>query len=147
MTLRCAVDRTTTANLRAAKLILDRRSFIGKDGHLYFFGQDKSRLRPLIFKLHRSKCAICGARANEMDSSGNWHHRGKCDCPTKECSEIRCDSFVTGRPCHAHRTSGFRRVAPDVQDKKQPPKQHTGESTDGNPRNSAEQPTGPETTE
>ncbi len=123
MTLRCAVDKTTTANLRAAKLLLDKRSFIGKDGHLYFFGEDKARLRPLIFKLHRSKCCVCGHRLSETSESwspdeGDWHHPRKCDCPTKECSEIRCNP-MTGRKCHAHRTSGFQRVAPRVQSNSQ----------------------------
>lgn len=117
MTLRCAVDRTTTANLRAAKLILDKRSFIGKDGHLYFFGGDKARLRPIIFRLHKSKCCVCKAHCQEEGdefTQGAWHHPRKCDCPTKECSEIRCNP-MTGRKCHSHRTVGFRRVAQNVQ--------------------------------
>lgn len=121
MTLRCAVDRTTTANLRAAKLILDKRSFIGKDGHLYFFGEDKARLRPIIFRLHKNRCSACRALLNEdsmwSSDTGNWHHPKKCDCPTKECSELRC-AEITGRPCHAHRTPGFRRVAQNVQETK-----------------------------
>ena len=125
MTLRYAVDRTTTANLRAAKLILDKRSFIGKDGHLYFFGEDKARLRPIIFRLHKSKCCVCGHHLAENEDSepwsndlGEWHHPGKCDCPTKDCSEIRC-SPTTGRKCHSHREPGFQRVAPRVQSNSQ----------------------------
>ena len=115
MTLRAAVDTTTTANLRAAKLILDKRSFIGKDGHLYFFGEDKARLRDIIFKVHGGRCAVCRYKLNPESvwshDTGNWHHPKKCDCPTKECSELRCDE-ITGRKCHAHRTPGFQRVAP-----------------------------------
>ena len=121
MTLRCAVDKTTTANLRAAKLILPKGSVIGKDGHLYFKSADKSRLRPLIFRLYKEKCCVCGAHCPEQGTeftAGHWHHKGKCDCPTRECAEIRCNPF-TGRKCHSHREPGFQRVAPRVQSNSQ----------------------------
>jgi hypothetical protein len=112
MTLRGAVDHVVTANLRDAGLLVSKKSFVGRDGHLYFEGADKSRLRPLVFKRHKSKCAVCGAHAPEEGEDGyrgEWNHREKCDCPTKRCSEVRCGQLV--RDCHRHRTPGFHRHA------------------------------------
>jgi hypothetical protein len=103
--------------LRANGLLLDRKSFVGyrksdMTPHLYLKGQDKANLRPLIFKFHKYRCAICRAKIHPdewpMFNKGIWHHPNKCDCIG--CSEIRCDT-ITGRFCHAHGQPGFQRVA------------------------------------
>lgn len=108
-------DIRVTRVLRAAKLIVERDSYVSLDGHLIFTGRDKSRLRPLVFKKWRSKCAICGHKLQEKAPAfhpdcGAWHHPGPCSC--LECTDLRCDA-TTKRPCHAHRVagSGFTREA------------------------------------
>jgi len=116
MSLRGKKDITVTNNLREAGLLLDADSFVRLDGHLCFEGKDKSRLRTLVFKKHRSRCAVCGRALLEaaepfQADCGAWHHPKTCDCVG--CSELRCDT-TTGRKCHAHRTPGFKRVAPSI---------------------------------
>ena len=100
------VDRAVTKLLGENGLLLDKRSFVSLDGHLYLRGLDKISQRPRVFKLHKEKCAVCGALASEH-GGGEWHHLRRCDCVG--CSEVRCSQFV--RDCHRHRTPGFQRVA------------------------------------
>ena len=103
MTLRCAVDKTTTANLRAAKLLTDKRSFIGKDGHLYFFGHDKARLRAIVFRISKQKCKSCRKPINwelfEMDHIQGGLG-GRCDCLHN--LQALC------RDCHGRKHVGIR---------------------------------------
>ena len=116
MSLRGARDITSTKNLKASGFFVHPKSFLGKDGHLRLFGQDKARVRTFVFKLHKNKCCVCGAFVAEFGEPGfcgEWHHIGKCDCATKECSEVRCGEFV--RDCHHHGTVGFKRKAPKQQ--------------------------------
>lgn len=88
-------------------------AYIGHDGHLYLKGQAKSAQRHRVFEKHDEKCSVCGAYCPEQGSdftAAHWHHRSGCDCLA--CSEVRCNPF-TGRKCHAHRESGFKRKAED----------------------------------
>jgi hypothetical protein len=101
-------DIAVTRALRQAKLLLDGESYISTDGHLIFFGRDKSRIRPLIFKRYKNKCCVCAHPLGEdalpfSDYCGAWHHPGPCSCVG--CTDLRCDA-TTGRPCHAHRVAG-----------------------------------------
>lgn len=113
MSLRCKEDIRVTRNLREAKVITHPDSKVGLDGHLYFEGEDKARLRPLVFRRHKNRCVVCGARLSAEAEDwtpmrGDWHHPAKCDCV--ECSELRCgNTNSSGRKCHAHRTEGFKR--------------------------------------
>ena len=107
------IDVAVTANLHAAGLLTEKRSFVSLDGHLYLEGADKSRIRPLIFKRFKNRCVICNAKLDQnaepfASNCGAWHHRLRCDCVG--CGELRCDE-TTGRKCHAHRTGGFNRDA------------------------------------
>jgi hypothetical protein len=106
-------DIRVTQALRDAKLLEHRDSYVSLDGHLILRGADKSRIRPLIFKKSRNKCVMCGWKLDPEaqpyhPNCGAWHHPGPCSCVG--CTELRCDA-TTGRPCHAHRTIGFKRAA------------------------------------
>ena len=104
-------DKTVTQNLQEAGILEDNRSFISLDGHLFLEGQDKAKVRPLVFARYHNKCVVCHTflhpdAAAWMPWCGAWHHVKNCDCVG--CSELRCDT-TTGRKCHAHRTEGFER--------------------------------------
>jgi hypothetical protein len=108
------MDLTVTSNLREARIFEDERSFVSLDGHLFLRGLDKSKVRKQVFIKHKDRCVICGHMLDRYarkfaTSCGAWHHPKNCDCVG--CSELRCD-VTTGRPCHAHLTAGFERVAP-----------------------------------
>src|ERR1700684_925254 len=106
-------DITVTKNLRESGCFKDPRSFTSLDGHLFLFGEDKANVRRRVFKKWKNKCVICKHELSEFADDwsrlkGDWHHPKNCDCVG--CSELRCGT-TTGRPCHAHRTVGFKRKA------------------------------------
>jgi hypothetical protein len=106
-------DLAMTKLLQNNGLLLDKRSFVSIEAHLYLHGIDKSLQRPRVFARYHEACCVCGAIALENDSElsrGHWHHTKKCDCV--ECSEVRCNPFL--RNCHRHGTVGFKRVAPKL---------------------------------
>jgi hypothetical protein len=102
------ISRTKAAKFK------DRRSYWGTDGHVYLPGprnQDKPDWRRKAFALHGEICAVCGAHAPEIGyefTAAHWHHPRRCSCP--EHTEVRCNPW-TGRKCHRHGVSGFKRVA------------------------------------
>lgn len=106
-------DITVTKNLREAGFLQDPRSFVSLDGHLFLYGMDKAQTRNFVWRKHKGRCVVCRWKLN-IDAEdfskdrGAWHHPKNCDCVG--CSELRCDT-TTGRPCHAHRTVGFKRIA------------------------------------
>ena len=91
---------------------LDRRSYCGTDGHVYLWGKDRSCARAELFARVHGKCHVCGSFAPETGYPGfhgEVHHRG---CYCLSCLEWRCGQLV--RPCHRHRTSQFKKVAPGL---------------------------------
>ena len=102
------MDRFETAKARKAGRILDRRSYIGRDGHEYLRGIDRSNRRHEAFVKYRSRCFVCGAYAPEHGYpgfAGEIHHR-KCYC--LGCIEIRCGQLA-GK-CHQRRPGFVKNV-------------------------------------
>jgi len=101
-------DERATSTLHEAGLLIEKDSYLTLDGHLILVGEDKSRIRPMIFKRFKNRCCICGHPLDEgapkwTPNAGAWHHPGSCSCVG--CTELRCDE-TTGRKCHAHREAG-----------------------------------------
>ena len=101
-------DHRVSLVLHEAGLLREKDSYMTLDGHLILVGEDKQRIRLLIFKRFKNRCCICG---HELDPNadewsplkGDWHHPFSCSCVG--CGELRC-GITTGRKCHAHREAG-----------------------------------------
>jgi len=81
------VEKAETKHRR----FMDRRSFVGQDGHEYLRGLDVSKRRDEVFERDRGICQQCVREGFEpIDSYCSWtlgqmHHRqgglvGRCDC-------------------------------------------------------------------
>ena len=113
-------DACVTRLLRSEGIFTDPRSHISLplldgEAHLFLFGEDKGKQRTKVFQFHKRICSVCG---HLLHDDGDWHHVEKRHCDCLRCSEIRCSAF-TGRPCHLHGKSGFRRKAREMQATKQ----------------------------
>jgi len=51
---------------------MDRRSFVGQDGHEYLRGLDVSKRRDEVFERDRGICQKCGLQVSR--SNGHMHH-------------------------------------------------------------------------
>lgn len=116
-------DFAATKNLKDAGFFVHRDSYVDTEGHVHLEGDDKARIRPVLFKKWKNKCCVCGHLLDPLapkfhSRAGAWHHTGDPPCDCVDCieqNEIRCDT-TTGRPCHAHGTVDFQRKAEAKQD-------------------------------
>jgi hypothetical protein len=92
-------DEAVTKMLRDNGLLLEKRSFVSRDAHLYLFGEDKVVQRQRVFNRDRGFCRKCGRLC--AWEAGEWHHVqgglvGRCDCLHN--AEWRCGRFTSD--CH-----------------------------------------------
>lgn len=114
-------DVEATKAARRAGEISDPRSYISIAGHIYLRGQDRSRLRELVYVDAKGFCAVCRAfrhrSQGDMDHIQGGRKHIRCDCWDRKlangaiCRNVRwiCSIRLYERGCHAkkhHRTIG-----------------------------------------
>ena len=77
------VDEQATLWRRAVGHFRDQRSFVGRDGHVYLYGEDKRQRRREVFARDGGRCVRCGVMVGK--EWGEMDHEqgglvGRCDC-------------------------------------------------------------------
>ena len=104
------VAHTETKYLHDTGVLVDKRSFVGLDGHQYLKGDDISRRRREVFERDGYKCKVCGA-AVDWETGELDHIQGGLVGRHDDMSNLQTICAPCHRAKHLHTRFGEHRDA------------------------------------